>query len=192
MGGSSFTITFPLTPSERSLPFPRIILHGMFCSSCLLIHRPSIYTRLNSWNGISNEIQIFIVVNIAIFKYYFIELNKAKVVPSEFYIGWSTLVQKAFPGMFTWNRILILWLASEQTLPHGCFGTNRWSFLQETTSSRIIVSALVLMKVLPPFKFLQKGVLMPTWLKYLLGKCTRLSQSWNQDWPTNSKETNEL
>ena len=102
------------------------------------------------------------MVNIAIFKYYFIELNKAKVVPSEFYIGWSTLVQKAFPGMFASNRILILWFASEQILLHGCFDTNWWSVFQETMNSRIIVSALVLMKVLPPFKFLQKGVLMPT------------------------------
>ena len=43
MGGSLFTITFPLTPSERSFPFP-IILHGMFYSLCLFIHCPSIYS----------------------------------------------------------------------------------------------------------------------------------------------------
>ena len=43
MGGSSFMITFPLTPSERSLPLP-IISHGIFCSLCLLIYQPPIYS----------------------------------------------------------------------------------------------------------------------------------------------------
>ena len=43
MGGLSFTITFSITPSERSLPFP-IFLHGMFCFLYLFIHRPSIYS----------------------------------------------------------------------------------------------------------------------------------------------------
>ena len=43
VGGSSFAITFPLTPSKHSLPFP-IISHSIFCSLCLLIYRPLIYS----------------------------------------------------------------------------------------------------------------------------------------------------